>query len=102
MGQKLKPPAKTPEARENQCINMAMNLAAERLAEGTASSQIICHFLKAGALKTQYELEKIRSETELQRAKIEAIKQAERLEEVYVDAIEAMKNYQGGNFNPDD
>ena len=63
MGQKLKPPAKTPEARENQCINMAMNLAAERLAEGTASSQIICHFLKAGALKTQYELEKLRSET---------------------------------------
>lgn len=99
MKQKIKPPAMTPEARENQCINMAMNLAESKLADGTASSQIIVHFLRAGAMKTQYELEKLRSDTELAKAKIDAINQSEKLEELYTDAIEAMKSYQGNVFS---
>ena len=36
-------PALTPEARENQMIALAVDLAEKQLLEGTASSQVITH-----------------------------------------------------------
>lgn len=36
-------PALTPEARENQLISLASDLAEKQLREGTASSQVITH-----------------------------------------------------------
>ena len=41
-------PALSPEARENQLIDLAVNLAEQQLLDGTASSQVITHFLKLG------------------------------------------------------
>lgn len=37
-------PALTPDARENQMISLAVDLAERQLEEGTASSQVITHF----------------------------------------------------------
>ncbi len=40
------PPATTPEEREKQVINYAYELAEKQMLAGTASSQVITHFLK--------------------------------------------------------
>lgn len=88
-------PAISPEARENQMIALAVDLAEKQLMEGTASSQVITHFLKLGTTKAELEREKLASENELLRAKTEAIQSAKKVEELYANAISAMKIYSG-------
>lgn len=90
-------PALSPEAKENQMIALAMDLAEKQLREGTASSQVITHFLKIGTAKFQYECEKLQNETELLKSKRESIDSAKKAEELYADAIAAMRKYSGYN-----
>jgi hypothetical protein len=71
---KRRPPATTPEARENQLIALAVDLAEKQLSEGTASSQVISHYLKLGSTREQLEKQKLEKENELLKAKTEAIK----------------------------
>ena len=92
-------PALSPEARENQMISLAVDLAEKQLMEGTASSQVITHFLKLGSSKEKLEKEILREQKALIQEKTEALKSAKRIEELYSDAIEAMKEYSG---NKDD
>lgn len=87
--------ALTPEARENQMIARAVDLAERQLIEGTASSQVITHYLKLGSSRDRLERDKLRMEKELMEAKIEVLKKSESLEEKYMAAIEAMKRYSG-------
>ena len=91
----LDPPMLTMEARENQMILLATRLAEKQLAEGTASAQVITHYLKLGSTKERLEKEKLERENELLRAKAEQIQQAAYTEELYANAIEAMKRYSG-------
>lgn len=88
-------PAFTPEARENQMIALAVDLAEKQLMEGTASSQVITHFLKLGSSKAELEREKLAMENELIRAKTESIQSQKKMEEVYLNALNAMKRYSG-------
>ena len=88
-------PALTPEARENQLIAAATNLAEKQLLEGTASSQVITHYLKLGSSKERLEKEKLERENELLRAKTEALQSAQRVEELYANALDAMRRYNG-------
>lgn len=88
-------PAITPEAKENQMIALAMDLAEKQLLEGTASSQVISHYLKLGSMKYQAEMEKLRSENELLKAKAQQIVDQKNQEETYLKAIAAMKDYTG-------
>ena len=88
-------PALTPEARENQMISLAVDLAEKQLMEGTASSQVITHYLKLGSTKERLEKEKLEEENKLLRAKTEALQSAKRVEELYSDAIAAMRKYSG-------
>lgn len=88
-------PALSPEARENQLIGLATDLAEQQLQDGTASSQVIAHFLKQGTAKAQLELEKLRQENELLKAKTESLQSAKRVEELYTKALDAMRNYAG-------
>lgn len=88
-------PALTPEARENQLIAKAYDLVEQRLDNGTATSQETTHFLKLGSQKAQLELEKLRKETELIVSKKEALDSAKRIEELYSNALDAMKRYGG-------
>lgn len=88
-------PALTPESRENQLIALSVDLAEKQLREGTASSQVITHFLKLGSTKNQLELEKIRHENALLEAKTQSIQSAKRVEELYENALNAMRDYSG-------
>lgn len=87
--------ATTPEARENQLIALAVDLSERQLREGTASSQVITHYLKLGSTREQLEQQRLRVENELGRAKVEAMESAKRVEELYGDAILAMRSYAG-------
>lgn len=98
--QKMRP-ALTPEARENQCISLAMDLAEQQLRDGTASSQVITHFLKAGASIAELEKEKLRKENLMLEAKTKAYQSSEEIKELYEGAIKAMRIYQGQG-DPDD
>lgn len=97
-------PALTPEARENQMISLAVDLAERQLQEGTASSQVITHYLKLGSTKERIEKEILEKQKELISAKTEALQSAKRIEELYADAINAMKRYSGQDDqgDPDD
>lgn len=88
-------PATTPEARENQLIGMAVDLAEKQLAEGTASSQVITHYLKLGSTRERLEQERLRKENTLLDAKAEAMATGARIEELYDNAITAMRTYGG-------
>lgn len=88
-------PAMSEEARENQMIALAVDLAEEQLRDGTASSQVITHYLKLGTTKEKLEKEKAIEEVKLLRAKTEALQSAKRVEELYSEALSAMKRYQG-------
>ncbi len=88
-------PALTPEARESQMISLAVDLAEKQLMEGTASSQVITHYLKLGSTKERLEKEKLEEENKLLRARTDALQSAKRVEELYADAIAAMKRYSG-------
>lgn len=88
-------PALTPEARENQMIALAVDLVEQRLLDGTASSQETTHFLKLGSMKNRLEMDKLREENRLLQAKTEALQSAKRTEELYAEAIKAMRRYGG-------
>jgi hypothetical protein len=89
-------PAMSPDARENQMIALATALAEKQLIEGTASSQVITHYLKLGTSLAQLEKAKLQKENELLVAKAEAIQSAKISEELYQEAIAAMKSYVSG------
>ena len=95
-------PATTPEARENQLISLAIDLAEKQLLEGTASSQVITHYLKLGSTKERIEKEILEKQKDLIEAKTQSLKSAERMEELYTNAINAMKRYSGyGDLDED-
>lgn len=94
MSKKIRP-ALSPEAQENKMIALAISLAEKQLVEGTASSQIITHYLKLATEKERLEREKLEKENELLKAKTDAIESAKRVEELYAEALKAMRYYRG-------
>lgn len=90
-----RPPATTPEARENQMISLAVDLAEKQLHDGTASSQVITHFLKLGSTKERIEKEILEKQKDLIVAKTESIQSGKRIEELYINALNAMRAYSG-------
>ena len=88
-------PALTPETRENQLISLAVDLAEQQLRDGTASSQVITHFLKLGTTRAELEKEKLRLENEKTKAQTTQIQSVDETRKIAEDAIKAMRNYQG-------
>lgn len=89
-------PALTPEARENQMIALAVDLAEQQLRDGSASSQVITHYLKLASTKERIEKEILMKQKELITAKTESLKSAKKVEELYASALDAMREYGGG------
>lgn len=87
--------ASTPEGRENEMIMLAYQEVERRIRDHTATSQELCHFLKMGSEKERLEREKLEVEMELQRAKADSIESGKHMEELYNNAIAAMKLYGG-------
>ena len=90
-------PGLTPASRENQLISLAIDLAEKQLREGSASSQVISHFLKLGSTTNMLEKDILSKQVELITAKTDAIKSGKNVEELYTKALEAMRNYSGNN-----
>lgn len=90
-----RPPATTPDERENQLIAAAVDLAEEQILAGTASAQVISHFLKLGSSRERLEQDRLRGEVRLVDAKVESIASSKRVEELYSKAINAMRVYGG-------
>lgn len=88
-------PATTPEARMNQLVAKAYDLVEQRLDDGTATSQETTTLIRYGSEKAKLEAEKLKKETELLRAKAEAVESSQHAEELYLNAIDAMKIYTG-------
>ena len=90
-------PALTPEARENQMISLAVDLAEKKLQDGTASSQVITHYLKLGSMRERLEREKLAEENKLLRARTKSIEEAADMKDLYEKAIKAMQRYSGNS-----
>ena len=88
-------PATTVEGRENQLITLAVDLAEKQMVEGTASAQVISHYLKLGSTREQLEQERLMQENELLKARVEQLASAKRVEELYEAALNAMRTYAG-------
>jgi hypothetical protein len=95
-------PASTPEARENQMIALAVDLAEKKLLDGTASSQVIVHYLKLGSTRERKENEMLDKQIELIDAKVQNLQSSKRTEELYADALNAMKKYSGQDDDNED
>jgi hypothetical protein len=94
-------PALSPEARENQLVSLAVDLAEKQLSDGTASSQVITHYLKLGSTKERIEKEILEKQKELIEAKTQSLQSARRIEELYANALNAMRNYSGQGDSDD-
>lgn len=87
--------ALNPEARENQLVALAYDVAEQQLRDGTISSQVLTQLIRSGSIRGRAELLKLERENELLRAKTESLQAAQRTDEIYKDALKAMQNYSG-------
>lgn len=87
--------ATTPQGRENQLVSLASDLAERQLLDGTASAQVITHYLKLGSSREQLEQQRLQHENELLKVKRESIEADKRREDLYLEAINAMRSYSG-------
>lgn len=94
-------PATSPEARENRLISLAYDVVEERLLNGTATSQETTALLKLGSQRAQAELEKLRTENELMKTKIDVLESTKTSEELFERAIAAFKTYSGHGDDED-
>lgn len=88
-------PASTDEGRESQLISLTLDLAERQLQDGTASSQVMTHFLKAGSAREKIEKERLKREVELLEAKVESLISAKHAAELFGEALNAMRTYTG-------
>lgn len=95
-------PATTPEMRENQMISLAVDLAEKQLRDGTASAQVIVHYLKLATQKSKLEEKILDRKAELMLAQTENLQSAKRIEELYENALTAMKLYGGAVDDAED
>ena len=100
--QRKQRPALSPEARESQLIALSVELAERQLREGTASSQVITHFLKLGSTREKLEQDIKRGEKKLLEAKTEALQSQKQQEEMYKNALNAMRTYSGNGGSNED
>jgi len=82
-------------------ISLAFDVAQKQLEDGTASAQVITHYLKLGTARENLERQKLEAETRLKQAQIEAMANSQQSEELYQKAINAMRQYQGQEVEPD-
>jgi len=92
---KKQQPARTPQGRENQLVALATELAEKQMRDGSASSQVITHYLKLGSMKDQIEKDILVEKKKLITAQTAAIQSGKNVEELYKNAISAMRKYSG-------
>lgn len=91
------PPATTPDVREQQLTAAAFDLAEKQIRDGSASAQVVTHFLKMGSTRERLEQQRMQHEIELLQVRAEAMESAKKVEELYGLALNAMRTYAGGS-----
>lgn len=94
-------PPMTDEGRENVLIGLAIDEAERQIRNGTASSQILTHYLRLGTTREKLEKERLEKEIEMLRAKTEVLESTKRVEELYSNALNAMREYSGTGSDND-
>lgn len=102
MAKRKQTPARTPEARENQLINLAVDETEKRLRNGTISSQLLAILLKLATTRAQLELEKLRSDIALQKAKEKEIGEKSTDRELFEEALKAFTSYRGDSIDEEE
>ncbi len=95
-------PARTPEAQENRMISLAIDLAEQQLIAGTASSQVITHYLKLGSSRERIEKELLEEKRKLAQAKTEALESGKKMEALFEQAMDALRGYRGVDDSGDE
>jgi len=88
-------PAMTPEDREAQMAAYADALAERQLRDGTASAQVIVHYLKGASERDRLEREKIRHENLRLEAQVEQIRSQATSAALMEEVLKALKIYAG-------
>lgn len=88
-----RPSFKTQEAYEQYLIGLAYNLVEERLLDGTATSQETVHFLRMGSAREKRAAELENTQINLKKAQIEQLESQKHMEQLYQEAINAVKSY---------
>lgn len=83
------------QSRERQMISLAEKLARRQLEEGTASAQVITHYLKLGSQREKLEISRLKEENKLLRAKTNKVESEKNAGIMYEKAIKAMRSYAG-------
>jgi hypothetical protein len=96
---KKRRPGTTPEAVESEMIALAMDVAREQMENRSVSSQVLTHFIKAGAIKNTLEQRKLELELELVKAKTDSIKSSKNVEDLMKEALKAMRTYSGRDYD---
>jgi hypothetical protein len=89
------PPPITVEQEERECISLAVELAKKQLREGTATSQVITHYLDMASPLTKEKARRVELENKLIEAKISKLKAEEDYQRIAADALAAFKEYSG-------
>lgn len=92
---KTRRPSTSPEEKEGRCIAKAYERAEEQLERGTASSQIIAHFLKQGSPSEKLKREQLQKQNDLLDAKIKAYNSMSDSAEAMNEVLKAFKSYSG-------
>lgn len=100
-GRPKRPPATTPQAREDQLIAASFDLADKQISNGSVSAQVLTHYLKLGSSRERLEQQKLRQENELLKARVEQMLAAAHSEEMYAAALNAMRLYSGQEVSED-
>lgn len=93
MKKRIATPPLNDEGLENKLVELAMSQAQEQLEQGTASSQIVTHFLRLGSIKASVELEKLALENKLLEEKIASEKSGQELQKMFAEVMSALKSY---------
>ena len=93
--------ATTPEGREIQMVALAVDEAERQIRNHEASSQVIVHYLKLGSTRERREQRRMELEADLLQKKMETMESAKRVEELYEEALKAMRTYQGDTTDVD-
>lgn len=95
-------PATTPKDREDELIKLAVDLAEQQLRDGTASTQVIVHYLKLGSTRGMLENEMLENKTKLVKAQTDSVQSSKKVEELYKNALDAMRLYSGAGSIEDE
>lgn len=95
-------PSLSREADENQCISLSIDIAKRMLVEGTAPTSVVLHFLKLATTREEVERETMRLNQELMVAKKEALESQARSEQMFAEAMSAMRRYSGNDEDEDE